>query len=357
MRRPAQRNSRRAFAKFGGTLVRVDEPELVYLQTRGSAKIIAVAVPDGVGEYPFFGSEISDEQWSRYLREEVDLRYLILFPKYKRWYEFDLSSFLENREAALEHITFDPERHAYLVPEVSFFARSHTSSIDEVYSDQTTQSFAVDGAWNLSDFSNFYGKLSDIYSFFGGLKNWSDENLAIDARRRVRSAFEHPWRGGFSYVAFFDDLFASQPISDRLGVHSIQYASPGHVDVDGREDVFSDLRDALQEYGKNSIENKKLYNDIYKNLSQGGFLRLDGRNFLNDSPEADLFMEFAASLSNCIKFSELESLYILCENNALVTLKIILAINRRVDALFSFFAEGRAKIPEQEVVLAVAQAT
>jgi hypothetical protein len=78
-------------AKYVSTLVYLDEPQVVVLDHGDDAKIIGVAVERDGYDFPFLGAEISFSQWERYNRQFVDLRYLFLLPRWKRWYFFDLA--------------------------------------------------------------------------------------------------------------------------------------------------------------------------------------------------------------------------------------------------------------------------
>lgn len=353
MPRPRRRPRREIVARFGATLVRVDEPEVIYLTAGGSAVIIAIAIEGGLpGSMKFFGSEVSGAQWKRYLREEVDLRYLLRYPRYRRWFVFDLSEINSRNKLRLRPQSFDNEKYGAYLPAAGFFARSHTNLIEEPPDFGFTQSFEVDGSWSLQDFSRFYSKVSDIYVFFSGLKNWSRADLSDETRRRVKEAFLHPWRGGFSYVAFFGGLFAAQPEEDRLAVRAVQYASPGHVDVDGHMDVFAQLKGSLHEFGRSPIHARDRYNEIYNSLSKQGYLRLDSRKFSVDAPESELFLQQALELGYLIGFEHVNDIHELADRNALVTLKIVMTLARRTDDLFTFFAEGRAKLPDEDVVTA-----
>lgn len=328
----------------------VDEPEVIYLQTLGSARIVAVASDLFAGEFPFFGAEVSEDQWKRYLGEKVDLRYLLMYPKYKRWYEFDLNDSDSSGFYRLTPTTYNAQRHSPLIPESGFFARSHTAPVVEAATALQTQSFEVDGAWDLNEFSSFYGKVSDLYAFLNGLKNWVNADLSNEFRRKIRDAFLHPWRGGFSYVAFFDDLFSAQPVEDRLGVRSIQYASPGHIDVDGNGEVFASLREMLAVYAINSRIVKDRYNAIYSGLSKGGYLKMSGEEFEIDNLMRNEFFSYSEELLAMIGLGGAETVHELSSKNSLVTLKATLALVRRMEALYGFFAEGRAKLPNEDVV-------
>lgn len=353
MRRPRRRQPpREVSASFGGTLVRVDEPEVIYLTTEGSSIVVAVAIDSTLsGSMKFFGSKVSVHQWRRYLRGEVDLRYLLRYPKFRKWFTFDLAEANSKKEVRLHPTRFDASRHVTYLPAAGFFAESHTDVIEEPPEFEYTQSFEVDGSWSLQDFSRFYSKVSDIYVFFAGLKNWTRLDLSTESRHRIREAFLHPWRGGFSYVAFFDGLLAAQPEEDRLAVRAVQYASPGHVDVDGHMDVFQRVRGSLHDFGRDPLDAKERYNQIYGALSKQGYLKLDSRKFQIDGPEAELFLRQAFELANLVGFDQVDVIHELAERNALVTLKIVMTLVRRTDGLFAFFAEGRAKLPGEDIVI------
>jgi hypothetical protein len=119
-------------AKLVGTLVYLDEPQVVFLDHGADAKIIGVAIDRDGMDYGFLGAEISWHQWQRYKRQFVDLRYLFLLPRWKRWYLFDLAAMNESTcMVPVIRAKEDVYKNEDYLPSHRFFAREHTAQIEE----------------------------------------------------------------------------------------------------------------------------------------------------------------------------------------------------------------------------------
>jgi hypothetical protein len=85
------RKQQESTANFIQVLEYMDGPQAVLLERSAESKIVAVAIEKHGYRYPFFGAEVSSEQWERYRSGFLDLRYLFMYPRLKSWYIFDLS--------------------------------------------------------------------------------------------------------------------------------------------------------------------------------------------------------------------------------------------------------------------------
>jgi hypothetical protein len=230
----------------------VDGPQSVLLERTADSKIIGVAIGLPGHEYPFFGSAISIDQWERYKRGFVDIRFLFMFPRWKEWFIFDLAT-SKNGEIPLVPAENDEFVQVNYVPDHHFFAYDHSQPIErEDRSSLATQKYSTDGIWDLPDFSHFYNKVTDLYSFFLSLKKYSISSTANDLKRKINEAFSgQPMKGGLSYVNLYEALSFVQGLEDRLSVGKLRYASPGEVDVKGRLDIFDEMAVTLNEYQSN----------------------------------------------------------------------------------------------------------
>ena len=113
-------------ARFVQTYVYMDEPQVVLLDHGLDAKIIAVAIDKPGYELPFLGAEISFQQLQRYLREFVDLRFLLTFPAYEKWFIFDLAKMSPDKEVGLIAAEKEDYKNEEYLPSHRFFARNHT---------------------------------------------------------------------------------------------------------------------------------------------------------------------------------------------------------------------------------------
>lgn len=334
--------ARRRRATFVTTLVYADEPQLILLKA-GDRKVVAMAIDREDKELPFIATTVSDSDWNKYIRGYVDLRFLFLYAKFGRAFEFDLADMSDDSEVLMEPFGSEqiPED---LLPSPRFFARHHTEPADESEVGLSKQSFGLDGEWDLPEFGQFYGKLSDIYAFNLALDKFNSPSASNDSRKSIVDAFSHyPWRGGFSYVHFYDDLYKTQAFGERLGVDSIQYASPGHVDILGLDEVFAKTTYTLKKFQENRPEIDAQYNKLHKYLSEMKLLKVEGDRFDNDSSIADYIFRESRKLAKLLEIENFGLIHRLAGRNALASSKIILSYYRRVEQSWLFFAEGRVQ--------------
>jgi hypothetical protein len=209
-----------------------------------------------------------------------------------------------------------------------------------------TQKYKTDGIWALPDFTVFYNKLNDLYSFFFALKQYSNDNTTPDKKFRIRDAFMgHPLTGGSSYGNLYEELASIQAFDDRIAVGRLQYASPGIVDVRGRFDVFTEISVAFNELNERYDELKSKYNELYKFIKENGLLR-DTERFDPTGPIAEHILLKTQELAVDLHLNETQLILELTHRNSLTFAKIILSYFRRLERYFMFFAEGRVKEPE-----------
>ncbi|MFD6316946.1 hypothetical protein [Methylorubrum thiocyanatum] len=341
MAKPSAPRKPNVTATYEATLVYYDEPQLILLSTSNNKKIIAVAVVDEAAEYPFFGAEISKEQWEKYLRQINDLRYLFEYPKSNKWYVFDFANLSDANKIRMRRIDRADIPEEY-IPAGQFFARSHTEPLGALESELGVEKFLIDGSWDFPDFSAFYGKISDLYALFLSIVRYGSKDTERVVRGNIRAAYRrYPLKGGASYRFFYRDLFSTQSIMDRLNVDSIQYASPGHVDVHARHDIFGEIHLSISNYKKNAHEITQSYRALRKYLSKARLLTSSAEQFDSLSPYALPIEVHTSALCRALSFPYLDQIKELTGGNILASSKIILSFTRRVDKSFRFFAEGR----------------
>lgn len=333
-------------ADFLQVLEYYDGPQAVLLQKSNDVKIVAVAVDDDDDNDKFFGSSISYDQWERYRRGYVDFRSLFMYPRWKEWYLFNLK-YDQDSKVIIGLPLNNRDKYEEFIPGSGFFAYDHSENIlVGVHNNVATQKYNTDGVWALPDFTQFYNKLNDLYSFFFALKTFSGGNLTADKKRKIKESFlGHPLRGGSSYNNLYSDLASIQSFDDKIAIGRLQYASPGKVDVRGRFDVFTEIAVAYNELN-NDYDNLKLkYNELHKYLQEHGLLRHAERLDVS-GPIADYILKKSKELANDLHLTDSQLILDLTEKNPLIFAKIILSYFRRLERYFMFFAEGRVKQPE-----------
>src|SRR5688500_8691733 len=86
----------------------------------------------------------------------------------------------------------------------------------------------LNGRWNLEELSETTKGYTQLYGFAFSLL----DDLPQDPRIQMDYLYARfPWRGGYSTVNFFNQLFHKIPPKLRPEVERIQYASPGFIEL------------------------------------------------------------------------------------------------------------------------------
>jgi hypothetical protein len=341
------RKAHQRTAKFVQILEYADGPQAILLERSDDIKIVAVAIEKENFRYPFFGAEISYEQWERYRRGYVDLRFLFMFPRWKEWYIFDFFG-EDTNNIPLSQVAKDDKAEADFIPEHGFFVYDHSEPIKETTSSSYgLQTYKTDGVWDLPDFAQFYGKITDLYSFFLCIKKFASGSTPIEVKKRIRESFtEQPLRGGSSYRNMYS---GAQSIlgrdEDRIRVGKLYYGSPGEVDVRGRFDIFTEIRISFEELRLNYDQVERAYSELYDFLSKNRLLRADPERFDVTGAFAVYLLQKSREFSAELRLREFDIIYEMSGRNALILCKILLSYFRRLKRYLMFFEEGRVKEP------------
>jgi len=330
-------------AKFEQTLIYADGPQVVLLSSVSGSKVIAVAIPSFPNyQYPFFAAQVSSAQFSDYLNEKFDLRYLLFKPDFKRNFFFDLGSLKEDIVSLERAPKLSPEKYEEYLPDSGLFARDHTEELgSNISGPQNEQTFGVDGSWDLYEFSHFYNNVTDLYAFFNSIDIFQNDNLPEEKRERIQNAFVKPFEGGGSYVSLYDSLSAVQAREDRLHVGGISYNSPGYVKLRGFEKPFTEIKSLIVNLESNHVTISNQYKDLYGILKKNKMLRMRSEKFNSESSIAEVISVHAKKMADVLDVVEYDALLVMSGNNMLVVAKVLLSLCRRAIRLNEFFLEGR----------------
>ena len=93
--------------------------------------------------------------------------------------------------------------------------------------DEDIYRIELEGAWSLAEFYELPHVFSQAYAFNYA---FSGEDLR-DPERFTQAFSAFPWRGGYSAVNFYNVLHTQIPRRSRPQVTSIQYSSPGWIEL------------------------------------------------------------------------------------------------------------------------------
>lgn len=202
----------------------------------------------------------------------------------------------------------------------------------------------IDGDWNLVDLNEFpriYRQLySVIYSFEGDFSQATRSEIAEIYTR-------HPWKGGFSTINWFSELYYVIPPKDRPQVLSMQYASPGWIDLGLYVATAVSIRSMLISLSSTARHINETYNQIQNGIHENKLNKIklkraklklarDNLNFVEES---------CGKMAKLIGFKHLQQMHERT-GNPLVSLKMLLALYRRLRDLQKFENEGKTRIRE-----------
>lgn len=203
----------------------------------------------------------------------------------------------------------------------------------------------LDGRWGLEELSDTAKDYIQLYGFAYSL----DPDLPIARRDEVDYIYgKFPWRGGYSTVNFFNQLFHKIPPRLRPEVQRIQYASPGFIELTEIVLVAGTVA-ALVKAVCSSINSA---HDTYRKIQKAS---VDHKLSKIDlaSKELELTQKQIAFCENSSK--SIVKLFGLTDTqeqlidqrvqgNPVMKLKMLLSVYRRVHPLAKKQSEGKLKI-------------
>lgn len=209
----------------------------------------------------------------------------------------------------------------------------------------TKTKLLLDGRWNLEELSEATRDYTQLYGFAYSLV----PDLPLARLNEIDYIYgKFPWKGGYSTVNFFNQLFHKIPPKLRPEVERIQYASPGFIELS------EILLVALTVAGivKAVCSSINMAHDTYRKIQKGSVdFELSKINLSKE--KLDLTQKqraFCESSSNeLVKIFDLsveqdKLLNQRVQSNPAIKLKILLSVFRRVEPLAKKQSEGKIKI-------------
>lgn len=208
----------------------------------------------------------------------------------------------------------------------------------------------LDGRWDLDelaetmkDYVQLYGF---IYSITPGISTSSEEEIDY-----IYSKL--PWRGGFSTINFFKNLFQKVPEQLKPEISKIQYASPGFIELKELIVISTSMATIVTAVTISIGRAHDLYRRIQKgyiehelskiNLAQKELALKESQiKFANDSSEA---------LIKALGFDKAQNAAIerRTQGDSIAKLKILLSVFRRIYPLAQKQAEGKLVLNQADL--------
>jgi len=315
------------------TLLEYDGPQVVLGRDFYGKSFVCVAVPHNDHNDLFFGSRISEDNVGQLLAGRIDLLYALTAERGRR--RKFVTFHYDGSEELVRIQPFEEQPSADWLPEPKFFLRDSDDSA--MAADQSRVTIGIDGRWDIRDLEEFPQALAGPYAFLHSLMRTPREHAAM-----VMNMFRrYPWRGGFSTVNFYRDLYKSIPAPERVIVRKMEYASPGVFELTAARDVIDALHQEIEAFStSNSYE---LYQELHREMSSRELLGRTPEEAGVDDEIEEFLHDGCTRLSRSIGFTQLNRLYRLCGNSWFLASKLLLAHYRRLLELSEFYRSGKAE--------------
>lgn len=213
---------------------------------------------------------------------------------------------------------------------------------------KTTQ-LELDGRWALEELSDTTKDYIQLYGFAYSLV----PDLPTARREEIDYIYgKFPWRGGYSTVNFFNQLFHKIPPKLRPEVQRIQYASPGFIELTELLAVAVTVAGIVTTVCKSLSSVHELYRSIQKASVDHELSKINlAKEDLDLTLRQITFCEKSSkSLVKAFGLTEEQEQLIDQKvlGNPVMKLKILLSVFRRVEPLAKKQAEGKLKVTGKE---------
>jgi len=203
-----------------------------------------------------------------------------------------------------------------------------------------TYKIFLDGEWSLAEFYELPHAYSQVYAFVYALESPD----GIEDYGAVLRYADYPWRGGFSSFNFYRQLQEAVPGEDRPRIISIQYASPGWMELSLAVGAALSIRTIIKAFIASASELDSLYHKIYKNIHDRRLMNVEARQAVLKLKDEELrFLEGSIKrLARLLKIPASEVLLAQSEN-PVARIKMLLSLFRRVETLAEYEKKGKAQ--------------
>ena len=318
-----------------------ERPELVLLEGPKSSYILAVRSGDlNSPSNKYIGGGMSIKRLRDYANGKCDLRFAIAHANLRQFWTFIYDGSQETVE--ITQIQRSDNELKISLPQPGLFAVEHEIiEIAASHIPDTVEEFTVDGGWDLGEFSSFYSQIEDIYYLSSDIDRFEDPSTSTDEKKVISEAFERPWNGGGSYVAFYKKVANDNDYHAPLRVSGIKYNSPGYVSIHARAEPFAKLMTMLQNYADNEYEIIRASNALGRYMSVQG-MKTHGYSFgMMDIDQKLALHALAQKLAIEIPQIQFQTLLEMAKNDILTASRVLESIYNRLKRLYEFFDRGR----------------
>ena len=200
---------------------------------------------------------------------------------------------------------------------------------------------SIDGRWGINDLRKFSDLVQDCYAFVFALTGRGTQKSLQQTEELFR---KYPWRGGFSAVNFFDDLYGLIPLPEKASIQSIQYASPGTIQLNLNSEVASAIREIVDDINGEDSKISNSYEEVHGWLHEKGWLGKASKDIVLRQADKDALNARISLLTEQFGLhDQKQRLLSFSRSDPLGAVKILLAYYRRLEQLADYVATGKAQ--------------
>ena len=203
----------------------------------------------------------------------------------------------------------------------------------------------IDGRWSLEELSDASKSYIQLYGFAYSLL----PDLPTARREDMDYIYgKFPWRGGYSTVNFFNNLFHKIPPKLRPEIRRMQYASPGYIELFELLAVAGVISRIVKTVCNAINSAHDTYRRIQKATIDHKLSKIDLTNKELDLTERQIEFcrDSSEKLISLMGITEEENRLIeqRVQGNPVMKLKMLLSVFRRVEPLATKQAEGKLTV-------------
>jgi len=200
----------------------------------------------------------------------------------------------------------------------------------------------IDGKWDLEDLYVFPHTYEQVYFLIYSLLPHEDEEI----QEKIKYAYsKFPWRGGYSAVNFYSKLKDTTPKKERPQVLSLQYASPGWIELSLIIVVAVAVERLVKAIASIIKEANSTYHEIQTGLSKRKLLRIEvkKKELELEKQHKDFIRDSTEKMANILSLKDIAQMHEK-SGSPLKTLKILLSLYRRIRTLVEYQNRGKTKL-------------
>ncbi len=231
----------------------------------------------------------------------------------------------------------------YLPATDSFFDVSLCPNGDQALLEPTIYSLNLNGNWFLEDWSRAPKLFIQIYSLVYALK-YLGKTSVNDSARRLFSQF--PWKGNFSPMHFYNGLNSVIPSLHEPKIASINYNSPGTIELELLSDVSEIASEIVNNMGKKREKVALKTSEIKKFLKEKNYSTMREYEELPSLPREHkrVLRKHSEELLSLLAMKRYSEDIFDLSSNELIATKICLSICSRLEKIDAYRSSGLLEI-------------